>query len=606
MLDNLGDLQRTHSCGALRPDDVGKPVTLMGWVAKRRDFGELTFLDLRDRDGVTQVVLNSEDAPEAHAKAKEVRGEYVIAITGEVTLRDENQRNPKLETGEVEVHARELLLLNDARTLPFQLETASTDALASEDLRLKYRYLDLRRPQLQANLRLRHRVLREIRRYMDEQGFTEIETPILIKSTPEGARDYIVPSRVQPGKFFALPQSPQLFKQLCMIAGLDKYFQIARCFRDEDLRADRQPEFTQLDVEMSFATLDQIYSVTEGLFARVFKLIGVDLPLPFPRFTYAESMRRWGSDKPDLRFEMELIDLTDEVRESSFKPFVEAISSAGEVKGIVVKGGREVSRKGLENYQNFVKPYGAKGLGFIKPEDDPIRIATSSFGQALGPEIIRAVIKKTEARFGDVIFIVAGKPKVVAASLGALRLRVGKLLGLTPSVRFAPLWVTEFPMFEYHQDDDRYYAMHHPFTSPLDEDLELLERAVEGGETALLGKLRTKAYDPVINGVELASGSIRIHRRDVQRLVFKALGMTTEEARSRFGFFLDALEFGTPPHGGIAPGIERLLMVLVPTENIRDVMAFPKTASATDLMIDAPGEVDQKQLEELHLRVVKD
>src|SRR5882724_7476598 len=337
MLDNLGNLQRTHSCGALRTEDVGKSVTLMGWVARRRDFGELTFIDLRDRDGVTQTVLNSQDAPDAHAKAKEVRGEYVIAVTGEVTLREESQRNPKLATGAVEVQARELLLLNDARTLPFQLESASTDALASEDLRLKYRYLDLRRPQLQANLRLRHRVLREIRRYMDEQGFTEIETPILIKSTPEGARDYIVPSRVQPGKFFALPQSPQLFKQLCMIGGLDKYFQIAHCFRDEDLRADRQPEFTQLDVEMSFATLSQIYSLIEGLFASVFQLIDVDLPVPFPRFTFAEVIRRFGSDKPDLRISgMELHDLTPALEGTSFPPFAAALDGGGQVKGIVV------------------------------------------------------------------------------------------------------------------------------------------------------------------------------------------------------------------------------------------------------------------------------
>ena len=601
MLDNLGNLQRTHSCGALRSGDVGKLVTLMGWVAKRRDFGELTFLDLRDRDGVTQVVLNAEDAPDAHAKAKEVRGEYVIAITGEVTLRDENQRNPKLETGEVEVHARELLLLNDARTLPFQLETASTDALASEDLRLKYRYLDLRRPQLQANLRLRHRVLREIRRYMDEQGFTEIETPILIKSTPEGARDYIVPSRVQPGKFFALPQSPQLFKQLCMIAGLDKYFQIARCFRDEDLRADRQPEFTQLDVEMSFATLDQIYSVTEGLFARVFKLIGVDLPLPFPRYTYAESIRRWGSDKPDLRIAgMELQNLSPALKGTDFAPYAAALSAGGEVKGMVVKSGAGLSRKVLDELQEFAKRYGASGLAWIKLGDE----TTSSLLKALGEAGVAQLASLAGAEKSDAVLIVAGKAKTVAASLGALRNEVARREKLIPGNVFAPLWVTEFPMFEYHEEDDRYYAMHHPFTSPLDEDLELLERAVEGGETALLGKLRTKAYDPVINGVELASGSIRIHRRDVQRLVFKALGMTTEEARSRFGFFLDALEFGTPPHGGIAPGIERLLMVLVPTENIRDVMAFPKTASATDLMIDAPGEVDQKQLAELHLRIV--
>jgi len=600
MLDNLGELARTHSCGALRPDDVGKTVTLMGWVAKRRDFGELTFIDLRDRDGVTQVVLNSEDAAAAHAKAKEVRGEYVIAVSGEVTLREESQRNPKLATGAIEVHARELLLLNDARTLPFQLETVSSDALASEDLRLKYRYLDLRRPQLQANLRLRHRVLREIRRYMDEQGFTEIETPILIKSTPEGARDYIVPSRVQPGKFFALPQSPQLFKQLCMIAGLDKYFQIARCFRDEDLRADRQPEFTQLDVEMSFATLDQIYSVTEGLFARVFKLIDVDLPLPFPRFTYAEAMRRWGSDKPDLRIEgMELQDLSTVLAETDFAPYATALAGGGEIKSIVVGGGSGLSRKTLDDLQEFAKRYGASGLAWIKLGDE----TSSSLLKALGEDMVGRLGSASGAAKGDAILLVAGKPKVVAASLGALRNEIARREKLIRSNTYAPLWVTEFPMFEYHEDDDRYYAMHHPFTSPLDEDLELLERAVEKGETSLLGKLRTKAYDPVINGVELASGSIRIHRRDVQRLVFKALGMTTEEARSRFGFFLDALEFGTPPHGGIAPGIERLLMVLVPTENIRDVMAFPKTASATDLMIDAPGEVDQKQLQELHLLI---
>jgi aspartyl-tRNA synthetase len=601
MLDNLGNLERTHSCGALRPDDVGKTVTLMGWVARRRDFGELTFIDLRDRDGVTQVVLNSEDAPEAHAKAKEVRGEYVIAVTGEVTLRDESQRNPKLATGEVEVHARQLLILNDARTLPFQLETASTDALASEDLRLKYRYLDLRRPQLQANLRLRHRVLAEIRSYMDERGFTEIETPILIKSTPEGARDYIVPSRVQPGKFFALPQSPQLFKQLCMIAGLDKYFQIARCFRDEDLRADRQPEFTQLDLEMSFATLDQIYSVTEGLFARVFKLIDVELPLPFPRFTYAEAMRRWGSDKPDLRIAgMELQDLAPALEGTDFAPYASALAAGGEVKGIVVKGGSALSRKILDELQEFAKRYGVTGLAWIKLGDE----LTSSLLKALGDEGVSRLASVSGAEKGDAVLIVAGKGKAVAASLGALRNDVARREKLLPANVYAPLWVTEFPMFEYHEDDDRYYAMHHPFTSPVDEDLTLLERAVDGGETALLGQIRTKAYDPVINGVELASGSIRIHRRDVQRLVFKALGMTTEEARSRFGFFLDALEFGTPPHGGIAPGIERLLMVLVPTENIRDVMAFPKTASATDLMIDAPGEVDAKQLEELHLKIV--
>jgi aspartyl-tRNA synthetase len=600
MLDHLGNLERTHSCGALRASDVGASVTLMGWVARRRDFGELTFIDLRDRDGITQVVFNSEHAAEAHAKAKESRSEFVIAVTGDVVRRDEASRNPKLPTGEVEVQAREVLILNDARTLPFQLDS-SVDSLASEDLRLKYRYLDLRRTQLQANLRLRHRVLREIRCYMDEQGFTEIETPILIKSTPEGARDYIVPSRVQPGKFFALPQSPQLFKQLCMIAGLDKYFQIARCFRDEDLRADRQPEFTQLDLEMSFATLDQIYAVTEGLFARVFKLIGVDLPLPFPRYSYAEAIRRWGSDKPDLRIEgMELQDLSPALAGTTFAPYESALSAGGEVKGIVICGGAGLSRKTLDELQEFAKRYGAAALAWIKLGDE----TTSSLMKALGEQGVNELASAAAAKKGDAVLIVAGKSKTVATSLGALRNEVARREKLIPANAFAPLWVTEFPMFEYHEDDGRYYAMHHPFTSPLDEDLALLERAVEGGEPDLLGKLRTKAYDPVINGVELASGSIRIHRRDVQRLVFKALGLTSEEARSRFGFFLDALEYGTPPHGGIAPGIERLLMVLVPTENIRDVMAFPKTASATDLMIDAPGEVDQKQLEELHLKIV--
>ena len=601
MLDHLGNLQRTHSCGSLRAADVGANVTLMGWVARRRDFGELTFIDLRDRDGITQIVFNSEDAAEAHAKAKESRSEFVIAVTGKVVLRDQASRNPKLPTGEVEVQAREVWILNDARTLPFQLDS-SVDALASEDLRLKYRYLDLRRPPLQANLRLRHSVLREIRSYMDELGFTEIETPILIKSTPEGARDYIVPSRVQPGKFFALPQSPQLFKQLCMIAGLDKYFQIARCFRDEDLRADRQPEFTQLDLEMSFATLDQIYSVTEGLFARVFRLIGVDLPLPFPRFSYAEVMRRWGSDKPDLRINgMELQDLSPALAETTFAPYASALAAGGEVKGIVITGGAGLSRKTLDELQEFAKRYGATALAWIKLGDE----VTSSLMKALGDEGVNGLASAAAGKKGDAVLIVAGRPKTVAASLGALRNEVARREKLIPANAYAPLWVTEFPMFEYHEDDGRYYAMHHPFTSPLDEDLALLQRAVEGGETDLLGKLRTKAYDPVINGVELASGSIRIHRRDVQRLVFKALGLTAEEARSRFGFFLDALEYGTPPHGGIAPGIERLLMVLVPTENIRDVVAFPKTASATDLMIDAPGEVDAKQLEELHLKIVE-
>ena len=602
MLDNLGNLERTHSCGDLRASDIGKQVVLMGWVARRRDFGELTFVDLRDRSGITQVVFNAELAPDAHAKAKDLRSEYVIAVTGTVVGRAENTRNPKLATGDVEVHAEQLLILNDARTPPFQLD-AGPGSVASEDLRLKYRYLDLRRPQLQANLHLRHRVVNEIRRYMTEQGFTEIETPILIKSTPEGARDYIVPSRIFPGKFFALPQSPQLFKQLCMIGGLDKYFQIAHCFRDEDLRADRQPEFTQLDVEMSFATLDQIYALIEGLFASVFKLIDVDLPVPFPRFSFAEVMNRFGSDKPDLRIQgLELQDLAQAIEGTDFQPFASALSSGGQVKGLVVPGGANLSRKTLDDLQEFAKRYGAGAVAWIKLGDE----ITSSLLKALGADVVRRTADTAGAKKGDAVLIISGKPKVVAASLGALRNEVAKRENLITANTYAPLWVTDFPMFEFHEEDGRYYSMHHPFTSPVDEDLHLLERAVEGGEADLLGQIRTKAYDPVINGVEMASGSIRIHRRDVQRLVFKALGMTTEEARERFGFFLDALEYGTPPHGGIAPGIDRLMMVLAGTDNMRDVIAFPKTASAADLMIDAPGEVDPKQLEELHLRVVQD
>jgi aspartyl-tRNA synthetase len=603
MLDNLGDLRRTHSCGELRAADVGQMVTLMGWVARRRDFGPLTFFDLRDREGITQVVFNEETAQAAHAKAKEVRGEYVIAVTGEVVARAEGQRNPKLATGEVEVQARELLILNTARTLPFQLEVASSDAMASEDVRLKYRYLDLRRPALQANLRLRAKVVAAERRFLDEQGFTEIETPILIKSTPEGARDYVVPSRLHHGKFYALPQSPQLFKQLCMIAGLDRYYQIARCFRDEDLRADRQPEFTQLDVEMSFPSLEQIYELVEGLFARVFRdALDVELPVPFPRLSYAEALRRYGSDKPDLRFEMELQDLAPAIEGTTFAPFASALEAGGEVKGLVVKGGAKWSRKQLDELQEFVKRYGAGALAWIKLGDE----LASSLLKALGDESVKRIATTAGASTGDAVLIIAGNADTVAASLGALRNEVARREKLIPVNVFKPLWVTEFPMYEYHEEDGRYYAKHHQFTSPLDEDLPLLERAMTNDETHLLGQIRAKAYDTVINGIEVAGGSIRIHRRDVQRLVFQSLGMTEETARARFGFFLDALEFGTPPHGGIASGIERTLMALAQTDNIRDVMAFPKTASAADLMIDAPGMIDGQQLNELHIRIVEE
>src|SRR5437764_13421932 len=602
MIENLDNRERTHSCGELRKEHVGQRATLMGWCARRRDFGPLTFIDLRDRDGITQIVVNQEEAPHGHAKAKVLRGEYVLRVIVDVVLRDENSRNPKLSTGDVEVQATELVILNDSRTLPFQLDTATPEALAAEDLRLKYRYLDLRRPQLQSNLRLRHRMILEINRYMDEQGFTQIETPNLIKSTPEGARDYIVPSRVQPGKFFALPQSPQIFKQICMIAGLDKYYQIARCFRDEDLRADRQPEFTQLDVEFSFATREQVYRLIEGLLVRVFRLVGAELQAPFRRLTYAEALRRYGSDKPDLRFGMELQDLAPALEATTFAPFAAALEKGGEVKGLVVKGGAHLSRKALDELQEIAKRYGAGALAWVKLGDE----LSSSLLKAVGEEALTRVAAQARALKGDALLVVAGRASVVAASLGALRSEIARREKLIPANTYAPLWVTEFPMFEYHEDDGRFYAMHHPFTSPLDEDLPTFERAVEGGETELLGGLRAKAYDAVVNGVEVAGGSIRIHRRDIQRLVFKALGLTEEKARERFGFFLDALEYGTPPHGGIAAGIERMLMALTGIENIRDLMAFPKTASAADLMIDAPGAIDPHQLDELHIRIVED
>ena len=601
VLDHLGDLERTHSCGALRASDAGAIVVLMGWVAVRRDFGPLTFVDLRDREGLTQVVFDAEDAPDAHARAKELRGEYVVAVRGEVVLREEAQRNPKLSTGDVEVQAREVLVLNEARTPPFQLD-APPDKLAAEDVRLKYRYLDLRRTYLQNNLRTRARMLSVIREYMNSQRFTEIETPILIKSTPEGARDYVVPSRLYAGKFYALPQSPQIFKQICMIAGLDRYYQIARCFRDEDLRADRQPEFTQLDVEFSFASQEQVYRLMEGLITRIFRIVGAELPEKFPRLTYAEALRRYGSDKPDLRYEMELQDLSAAAVGTTFAPFASALEARGEVKGIVVKGGAHLSRKQLDELQEVAKRYGAGALAWVKLGDE----LSSSLLKAIGEEGVTRLASDAGAEKGDAVLIVAGRKAVVAASLGALRIEVARREKLIRPDAFAPLWVTEFPMFEYHEDDGRFYAMHHPFTSPLDEDLAAFERAVEGGETELLAGLRAKAYDAVVNGVEVAGGSIRIHRRDVQRLVFKALGLTEEKARERFGFFLDALEYGTPPHGGIAAGIERMLMALTGIENIRDLMAFPKTASAADLMIDAPGAIDPHQLEELHIRIVED
>ena len=602
MLDVLGTLERTHTCGELREADTGKQVVLMGWVAKKRDFGVFTFIDLRDREGVTQIVVSSEDAPEAHAKAKNVRGEFVIAVKGEVVPRAEGTHNKKLATGDIEVKVSEILILNDAKVPPFQLEVAGTENLASEDTRLKYRYLDLRRPQLQHNIRMRAKAVAKIREYFDDRGFIEIETPILLKSTPEGARDFIVPSRIHTGKFFALPQSPQILKQITMIAGFDKYYQIARCFRDEDLRADRQPEFTQLDMEMSFVNREQVYREMQGMFNHVLKLIDVNLPAEWPRMTHAEATRRYGSDKPDLRFGMELQDLSEALKDTDFAPFASVLSSKGEIKAIVAKGKADYSRKQLDELQEFVKRYGASALAWIKLGEQE---TTSSLLKVLGESKIAQLATAAKAEKGDAVLIVAGKISVVAAALGALRNEIARRENLIDRSKYEALIVTEFPMFEHDEHTDRYIAAHHPFTSPMDEDLELFKTAVnDDSQHHLLGQVRAKAYDAVINGYECAGGSIRIHQKEIQDLNFKALGMSPESARVQFGFFLDALEYGTPPHGGFAAGIERTCMILCGTENIRDVMAFPKTASAQDLMMDSPGDVDEAQLEELGIKIV--
>jgi aspartyl-tRNA synthetase len=583
--------KRTHLCGELTENQINEKVQLKGWVQKRRDLGGLIFIDFRDRTGVVQIVFNPEVSKDALEVAEKVRSEYVLEIKGSVVARDEATFNENMGTGKIEVQVESVTILNAAKTPPFMIQD---DTDVNEDVRLKYRYLDLRRPEMLQTFKMRHLITKTMREYLDEEQFIEVETPMLTKSTPEGARDYLVPSRVHPGEFYALPQSPQIFKQLLMVSGFERYYQVARCFRDEDLRADRQPEFTQIDIETSFMEQDELIQMMEEMMTKVLlKVKDVKIAAPFPRMTYADAMSKYGSDKPDTRFEMELVDLSDVVAESGFKVFSSTVSNGGQVKAINAKGAASAySRKDIDALTEFVSRYGAKGLAWMKVEEEGLKGPISKF---FNEEDQQSILNALDAKSGDLLLFVADKKSVVADSLGALRLKLGKELNLIDVNKLNFLWVTDWPLLEYDDELDRYFAAHHPFTMPVREDLDKLDTDP--------ANVRAQAYDLVLNGYELGGGSLRIFERDIQEKMFKALGFSEEEAIEQFGFLLEAFEYGTPPHGGIALGLDRLCMLLAGRTNLRDTIAFPKTASASCLLTDAPGSVSNQQLDELHLQL---
>ena len=583
---------RTHYCGEVGKEDCGKKINLLGWVQRRRDLGGLIFVDLRDRSGICQVVFNPETYPKAHAVGHNLKSEYCVAVQGELAERPKEMQNSAMHTGEVELIAEQITILNEAKTPPFVVEDGQE---VSEALRLKYRYLDLRRPSLQANLMLRHKAAMAARTYLDAAGFIEVETPVLTKSTPEGARDYLVPSRVSPGRFYALPQSPQLFKQLLMVAGYDRYYQIVKCFRDEDLRADRQPEFTQIDMETSFMSMDAILATMEGLIVAIFeKTIGVSLPVPLPRMSYDDALASYGVDRPDTRFDLKLHDVSPHFQGTDFKVITSILEAGGSVKALAIPDAADLSRKDIDALGTYAADFSAKGILWARLTEEGWQ---SSLTKYLSQEQRTAIDNELGANKGDVIIFIADKPAVVNASLGALRLHIAQKRGLIPEHAFSALWVTDFPLLEYSAEEDRLVSVHHPFTAPFEEDVPLLASAPQ--------KVRAQAYDMVINGNEVGGGSVRIHRREIQQQVFKAIGLSDEEARVKFGFLLDALEYGAPPHGGIAFGFDRLVMLLTGASSLRDVIAFPKTAKASCTMTDAPSEVDERQLEALGLKMIK-